>query len=296
MTIHHIQVFCEVCEQGTMSQAAVKLNMTQPGVSRIIADLEGYYQIVLFLRKNRRLFLTPAGKQFYQDAKKVLQAFNRLEANATHDHETKSLVLGCTSGFGSSLVRDIEHIFNQKYPHCKLYLRDTSSKKIQDMVLRGECNLALVQHEPSDPRLYQFPFSNSSLVAVSKPGYKLRSTAQVLSIEDLARENLILLEKERLTRSIIDGEASEKGIFLDPVWTCSSPSNVRELAQQGEGIAILFELQVKKSLEEGLLVRIPTTLSVKREFYIIYRKDNWLSEEEEYLIELCHKHAPSSIS
>ena len=43
MTLHHLQVFCSVCEEGSMTKAAVKLNMTQPGVSRIISELEGHY-------------------------------------------------------------------------------------------------------------------------------------------------------------------------------------------------------------------------------------------------------------
>ena len=57
MTLHHLQVFCSVCEEGSMTKAAVKLNMTQPGVSRIICELEGHYcifQAILSLLSGRR--------------------------------------------------------------------------------------------------------------------------------------------------------------------------------------------------------------------------------------------------
>ncbi|MBP5163736.1 MAG: LysR family transcriptional regulator [Spirochaetales bacterium] len=292
MTLHNLKVFIAVCEEGTMTDAAKKLNMTQPGVSKIISEMERYYESVFFIRKNRRFYLTAAGKQFLEDSRKVIQAFSTLEGNARHNQETKSIILGCTSGFGFSMVSDVENAFHERYPKCRLYLRDSSSKTIRDMVIRGECNLALIQHSSSDERLHQEVFCQNSLIAVCAPDYKLNSTSGTLTIEDLSRENLILLEKERATRTLIDKVAMEKNIVLNPIWTSSSPSNVKELAARGEGVAILFEIQVRKELASGKLVQIPTDLDVTKNFYIIFRNDIWLTEEEQYLIQLCREYAP----
>ena len=103
---------------------------------------------------------------------------------------------------------------------------------------------------------------------------------------------VFLLEKERATRTMIDKLAMERNIVLNPTWTSSSPSNVKELAARGDGVAILFEIQVRKELASGKLVKIPTDLEVKKNFYIIYRKDVWLSDEEQYLLQLCREYAP----
>ncbi len=292
MTLRNLQVFIAVCEEGTMTNAAKRLNMTQPGVSKIITEMENYYEIVLFVRKNRRFYLTAAGKQFLADCRKVTQAFSTLESNARHNQEIKTITLGCTSGFGFSMVADVEKAFHEKYPKCRLYVRDSSSKTIQEMVIRGECNLALIQHSSSDERLHQEVFCRNSLIAVCAPNYTLKSDSEILSIEDLSRENLILLEKERATRTLIDRVAMEKNIVLNPIWTSSSPSNVKELAARGEGVAILFEIQVRKELSSGKLVQIPTDLQVEKNFYIIYRKDIWLTDEEQYLIQQCREYAP----
>ena len=292
MTLRNLQVFIAVCEEGTMTNAAKRLNMTQPGVSKIITEMENYYEIVLFVRKNRRFYLTAAGKQFLADCRKVTQEFSTLESNARHNQEIKTITLGCTSGFGFSMVADVEKAFHEKYPKCRLYVRDSSSKTIQEMVILGECNLALIQHSSSDERLHQEVFCRNSLIAVRAPNYTLKSDSEILSIEDLSRENLILLEKERATRTLIDRVAMEKNIVLNPIWTSSSPSNVKELAARGEGVAILFEIQVRKELSSGKLVQIPTDLQVEKNFYIIYRKDIWLTDEEQYLIQQCREYAP----
>ena len=50
MTLHNLKVFIAVCEEGTMTDAAKKLNMTQPGVSKIISEMERYYESVFFIR------------------------------------------------------------------------------------------------------------------------------------------------------------------------------------------------------------------------------------------------------
>ena len=292
MTLHNLQVFIAVCEEGTMTDAAKRLNMTQPGVSKIISEMEHYYETLFFVRKNRRFYLTAAGKQFLEDSRKVVQAFSMLENNARHNQETKTITLGCTSGFGFSMVADVQKAFHDRYPNCKLFLRDSSSKTIQEMVIKSECNLALIQHSTSDERLHQEVFCRNSLIAVCAPDYRLNSSSKILTIEDLSRENLILLEKERATRTLIDKVAMERNIVLNPTWTSSSPSNVKELAARGEGVAILFEIQVRKELASGKLVQIQTDLNIEKNFYIIYRKDIWLTDEEQYLIQLCREYAP----
>ena len=292
MTLHNLRVFIAVCEEGTMTNAAKRLNMTQPGVSKIISDMERYYKTVFFVKKNKRFYLTTAGKQFLEDSRRVVQDFSVLEGNARHNQESKSITMGCTSGLGFSMVTDVEKVFQERYPKCKLFLRDSSSKTIQEMVINGECNLALIQHSSSDERLHHEVFCRNSLIAVCAPDYVLNSDSDKLTIEDLARENLILLEKERATRTLIDKLAMEKNIVLNPIWTSSSPSNVKELAARGEGVAILFEIQVRKELKSGRLVKIPTNLNVEKNFYIIHRNDIWLTEEEQYLISLCREYAP----
>ncbi|QTQ12054.1 LysR family transcriptional regulator [Treponema parvum] len=292
MTLHNIKVFCAVYEEGSMSRAAVRLNMTQPGVSKVVSDMERYYENVFFVRRNKRLYLTDAGKQLYKDSKTVLQAFSRLENNAAHSQKTRSIVLGCTSGIGFSMMTDVLLKFRRKYPDCKLYLRDSSSRRIREMVLSGTCDVAMVQHSDTDPRLHQEPFCRNELVAVCSPLYRLRSDKKILSLEDIVNEDLILLEKDRATRTLIDNLAMEHNYVLNPIWTSSSPSNVKELAAKGEGVAILFEIQVRNELQSGKLLRIPIDVSITSNFFILHRSDIWLSEEQRYLISLCREYAP----
>ncbi|MGN0830156.1 MAG: LysR family transcriptional regulator [Candidatus Ornithospirochaeta sp.] len=290
MTLHHIEVFCAVCREGSMSKAAVVMNMTQPGVSRLISDLENYYKTTLFIRKGRTLELTSAGKQYYRDSLQVLQDFKIQESNIRHDREKRNITIGCTTGLGLSVMMEIQTKFNKKYPSCSLSVIDNSSRIVREKVLSGMCSIGLVQNSNGDEALKQESFLTDELVAVCSPTYPLRPNHKY-SIKELSKEKLLLMESGRTTRNIIDKFAMDKGIALEPVWTSSSVSNLKELATRNMGIAVLFEMMVRDSLDEGDLIKVPVTFTAKKEFYIIYRKDSWLSEEEEYLLSLCREGA-----
>lgn len=294
MTLHHLQVFCSVCEEGSMTKAAVKLNMTQPGVSRIISELEGHYKVILFLRKGRSLMPTPQGSQFYHDSKLVLQEFHRQEMNIRQGQRLSSVVFGCTTGLGFAIGSVLANDFKKKFPACRLSFCDNTSRNIQHMVVKGECNLAMVQNVWDDDKLIEEAFYTDRLIAVASPSYQPRnSLKEPLDIKNLAREDLLLMEKGRTTRNMIEKIAVDKKVTLDPIWTSAAVANLKELALQNRGITVIFEIMVRRELRNGTLVRIPTTFSPTKTFYLIRRKDTWISEEVEYLLSLCRQYVHS---
>ena len=58
MTLKHLRIFAEVCRMESITEAAKNLNMAQPAVSNAIRELEAFYQVKLFERMNRRLYIT----------------------------------------------------------------------------------------------------------------------------------------------------------------------------------------------------------------------------------------------
>lgn len=61
MTIRHMRIFLEVYRMENITQAAKRLHMTQPAVTRAIQEIERHYGVRLFDRMNRRLFVTRGG-------------------------------------------------------------------------------------------------------------------------------------------------------------------------------------------------------------------------------------------
>src|SRR5882724_5926144 len=73
MELRHLRYFVAVAEEENVSKAALKLHISQPGISRQIRDLEDEIGFPLFERSAKSVRLTAAGKVFLTGAREVLE-------------------------------------------------------------------------------------------------------------------------------------------------------------------------------------------------------------------------------
>ena len=71
-----MRIFLEVYRMENITQAAKRLHMTQPAVTRAIQEIERHYGVRLFDRMNRRLFVTEAGRQFYAQSLPIVESLS----------------------------------------------------------------------------------------------------------------------------------------------------------------------------------------------------------------------------
>ena len=73
MELRQLSYFATIVNEGNISQAAKKLNISQPPLSHQMKLLESELGVTLFERGSRRIRLTPAGKTFYDRALAILE-------------------------------------------------------------------------------------------------------------------------------------------------------------------------------------------------------------------------------
>ena len=91
MTIRHLKIFIAVAETGSMSRAAQKLFLSQPTVSQAIRELEENYEVRLFERLSKRLYITPAGQELLGYAYQAVGQFDQLESRMQKNRRRESL-------------------------------------------------------------------------------------------------------------------------------------------------------------------------------------------------------------
>ena len=72
LNTRHLKVFQTVCKEMNMTKASNELFISQPAISKTISEIEEYYHVKLFERRNKSLILLPDGQRLYEYACAVL--------------------------------------------------------------------------------------------------------------------------------------------------------------------------------------------------------------------------------
>ena len=93
MKFEHIQLFMQVVEIGSISQAAKQGYITQQGLSQALKQLESELGIELFHRSNKGMELTDEGRKFYICGQRMMQAYNEFWDDIHEDDENNVLII-----------------------------------------------------------------------------------------------------------------------------------------------------------------------------------------------------------
>jgi DNA-binding transcriptional LysR family regulator len=161
MELRHLRYFVAVGEEQHYGRAASRLRIAQPALSRQIQDLEAEVGFKLFERLPRGVKLTAAGKQFLQDARRILQEVN--EAAGRAGRVARGLSGTLRVGFAENaswrgVVPDSFRRFREQQPDAELQLQPAASLEQLEAIRSGRLDAGFVNFMPkSDLELDQFP-------------------------------------------------------------------------------------------------------------------------------------------
>jgi len=147
MKLAQLRYLVAIVESGfSISAAAEKLHISQPGVSRQLKVLEDELGLELFVRDGRVLTrLTPAGHRVFERAQRVLretQAIRTMSVDA-RDPERGSLSIATTHTQARYVLPSVIDSFRKRYPKVKLHLQQGTSEQIAEMLTAGQVDIAI---------------------------------------------------------------------------------------------------------------------------------------------------------
>ena len=147
MELKQLRYFIAVAEEGHFGRAAEKLHRSQPPVSTQIKLLERELGATLLVRTTRRVELTPAGRVFLEQAKRVLESAEeaRVSVGAAAQGLTGHLTVGFVSSAVLSLLPLALRRFREAYPEVTLNLRELTSAEQRSALLSGDIDVGLVR-------------------------------------------------------------------------------------------------------------------------------------------------------
>src|SRR6185437_8867534 len=132
MELRHLRYFVAVAEAENVSRAALKLHVSQPGISRQVRDLEDEIGFQLFERSAKSIKLTSAGRSFLTEARAVLQRADEAvkTARAIATGEVGELHVGYAGSPTVRLLPPTLRAFQNESPQVRVRLHDLSTEEM----------------------------------------------------------------------------------------------------------------------------------------------------------------------
>lgn len=278
MTIRHLKIFLAVVDCGKMSAAAEKLHITQPTISQAIAEIEKFYNILLFERLNKKLYLTESGKKMLSYASHIVSLFDEMEKEMLNRSKSTVLHAGATITVGTCVFDSLISNFEKETPDVKINVFVDNTSVIEDMILKSMLDFAVVEGEIKSPDIIVKPVIDDELVLVcSKNGQPFDRNN--IDIHDLENLPFILREPGSGTRELFIRQTERNNVDINIKWVCNNSEAIKNAVMEGQGLTVISKKLVTEELEKGKLHLINiNNVELKRKFSLVYHKNKYLSE------------------
>jgi len=240
LNIRQIETFAAMMKAGTASRAAETLGISQPAVSRSLAELERTVGFALFARIRNRLVPTPEAEQLYRDVEATFRGLDSLRATAARirDQGSGELRVATFPALGISLVPRAVRRFQQAHPDVRLTLHMLLPRHVRDVVASGQFDLGLAADEIDLTGVDHQLFASRPALCAIPAGHPLTEKSKIVP-RDLVGVPFIAYVPESRTRQRLEQVLAKAGVTLRVVVETIHTSMVCALVAEGVGIGIV---------------------------------------------------------
>ena len=275
LSFKQIEMLWTVVSAGSISAAAKQLDVSQPAISRMLANTEEHVGVRFFDRIRGRLRPTKELTDLLPTIERAQLALQRVNDMTLSIADSTGGVLRVASNpsLGKHVMPRALSAFRAAYPDIFLRFHTSTIQEVVFDLLNGGVDVALFSIPAEHPFLSSTTISTGSMVAVVSRDGPL-ADREILSLDDLAPHPQILVG-ERLHFGMIVSSAFERAglephVIADVPWSDLACAMVNE----GMGCAIVDEFSVVKNawpnikvtpLRESIPIRLHAVHSVTRQ-------------------------------
>jgi DNA-binding transcriptional LysR family regulator len=255
MKYKQMLAFRMVMISGTVTQAAERLNISQPAVSNLIGSLEQHFGFSLFERRKGRLFPTPDALNIYEDIARALSGFEKVSQSAVdiREQKTGSLRIACMPGLALTFIPDVITEFLAERDNVSITLQVQPSLKIQRWIAADLYDIGITELPLIHTGIDCDPYTFKCVCGLPEDHPLL--IHEVLTPKDLDGEPFVSLGSEHMTHQQTHQAFADAGakwrvrVEAQLFWPAA------RLTQQGCGISILDPFTAADFSNRGLAFR-----------------------------------------
>ncbi|HIT45048.1 MAG TPA: LysR family transcriptional regulator [Candidatus Aphodovivens excrementavium] len=285
MDIRVLRYYLAICREGTMSRAAQVLHVTQPTLSRQIADLERELGCELLVRGSRSVTPTEKGLYLRRRAEEIVALADQTTSELSRGDEVLEgdVYIGAGESEGMQHIAATIRSFRSRYPHVRFHLRSGNSIDVMEWLERGLVDCAVLIAFPGINRFEHVRLSARDTWGVLMPARHPLTQKEAIEPADLEGVPLILSEQALET-----GELSQWfGALKDCISTAATYNlvfNAAQLVRENVGCALVLEKLVATGEGTGLEFR-PMHPPVLSPIDVAWRRAQTLSAAAKLFLE-----------
>ena len=274
MTIRDLEIFIEVCKTKNMSNAAKNLKISQPTVSHAISQIETEYNVKLFDRISKKLYITDVGLRLYDFAINILEQFQDTVIFLQGSSTAHNINLGVSSNFSSQFLLEIISEYEEKNGDIKIRVYVDSREEILKKLNSGIINMAIIDGDAGVENNIAEPFYEDKIYIISSNHSDLKDKP-VLTHDDLKDKKFVLGDLDESSKKILLSYLRDKNIPIDIKYICQNKDMVLNIVKSSDAIS----LGAKSSFADDDIIRHRVDdLDISRTYYMVYHKEAFLKK------------------
>jgi LysR family carnitine catabolism transcriptional activator len=269
--MHHLRAVEAVHRTESFTRAAEEIDVSQPALSRTIAEAERRIGSPLFARTTRRVTATVTGNEVALYAAHAVRSFDsalsRISGFVTGS--AGQVRIACLPSLAATVLPGIVSKFREEFPDVELFIHDAAQNQVVSMVDEGIVDIGLVAFTPSLPsnleatRLLSDPF-----VGIVPQDHQLAEQTS-LQWKDFHKENFVGFNSVTSIAPLVKRALSGAGVEINEVQTADSIPAVGGMVAAGMGITAVPRLVVPM-MNFTNLVDVPIAPPVERELVLTH--------------------------
>jgi DNA-binding transcriptional LysR family regulator len=261
--------------------------MSQPAVTHQLKLLEQRCGRQFYRKTGQGIALTESGLAFLTAVRPILKEIADVERQFQRRVNTKVLTIGGTHSLCISVLPQTIMDFKQTHPGTQFTLETDDSRVIEQQVLSGSVDVALVTHPSYKPGLAVEPYQDLEVIAFAPASSPLRGKR--IKLSELAEFPLVIRKESKILKELIS-----LGYKPTVAVACKNSGAVQAAVQKGMGIGILQGDSVKSAITDGALIKlnVPELKKIALQSFIVFNQQQPLNAMAEEFVELLRRRKP----
>lgn len=247
-----MEAFVRVVDSGSFSSAARQLQVGQPAISKMVAQLEDRLGVRLLLRSTHGLTPTEAGQSFYERARRALEEADEADLAARGAAATLSGRLRISAAVTFARLHVMPHLARFLQEHPDLQVEVVLDDRNIDLVDEG-IDVALRMGTLTDPTLTARKIGQSRRLVVGSPAYLAKAGEPSVPADLLAHQSVIYDRAGGGSLWTFRRGAAETSVTVTGRVRVTAAEGVREAVFAGLGLAIASEWMFAPELRAGVV-------------------------------------------